>query len=425
MPAPGSVDGGALGLSGARQLAAVGTQIVERIGPQWAWAWRWGIALWVASRLGMVVATYFGVLLTSSGMVATPGQLVDAWKRWDANWYVQIATRGYDSPQPTAFFPLFPLLISALHAILPWLTYFGCALVLSNSALLAALVLLVHLTEREFGSAVASNTALLFLAYPAAFFLSTAYAEAVFLAFVLGAFGALRAGRWPLAGLLAALATLTRPTGGMLIFAFGWEYLRQSPLTWADLRSNGLAILSSGGPKKAARTLVVRLLAMAGMPLAVGLYSGYLWWRFGQPLLFKKVEGAYWQHVRASPISGLVQAVRPLIHSPLTTYVDARGLLDVVPILLFLGVMVVGLRQLPLAYTLYGLAVIALSLTAPIPGNWPLQSGIRYLLPAFPVFIVLALLGQRWPAIRTLLLYSWLPLQGILIFLFLHGQWII
>lgn len=396
-----------------------------RVGPDWAAAWWLGSTLWLATRVALVLVTYFGMLLTSFTASSTPAALLAAWKQWDANWYVEIAQHGYNSPQTTAFFPLYPLMIRAVHVVAPGLSYFAGAVILSNVALLGALVLLIRLLTREFGSEIARVTAVLFLAYPAAFYLSTGYSESVFLLWVFGAFLALRSGNWLMAGVLAGLATLTRPTGGMLALAFGWEYLRQSPVSWATVRARGLSLRQWANDHHALGILFGRLCAVALMPLAVLLYAGYLWKRFGDPLLFKKVEGSYWNHHSALPTKGLYLGLVALFQQPFTTFVTARGLLDVVPIILFIVVSLLGITRLPLSFSLFGLAVVGLSLVAPIPGQWPLQSGIRYLLPVFPVFVVLALWSRRWPLLDAWLVSTWLMLQAVLIFLFLHGGWII
>ena len=95
------------------------------------------------------------------------------------------------------------------------------------------------------------------------------------------------------------------------------------------------------------------------------------------------------------------------------------------PIVAFFAILILGVRRIPFGYTLFGVAVLTLSLTAPIPGDEPLQSGFRYVLPAFPVFMLLASWSERWPWLQAALLYAWLPLQGILVVLFLHSGWII
>lgn len=419
-------------LAGLRRVAE---RAQRRLGPEWARAWRWGAVVWVTSRLGMIVVTYVAVLLGSllvpdtdsnaasarHGLVSL-GAFLRAWQRLDANWYVGIATQGYTSPYPTAFFPLYPLLIRGLHQALPWVSPLTCALIVSNAALLAALVLLVRLTERELGVQASRTSAVLLMAYPAAFCLSAGYTEATFLAFVLGAFLALRTGRWTVAGALAAAATLTRPTGGLLLLPFAWEYLRQSPVSWGELRASGLRWKHWAGQGGAVRILLGRLVAIAGIPLAVGAYSVYLWVRFGNPIIFLKAERMYWNHQHTSPVGGLALALTALARHPFTSYADARGLLDLVPILLCSGVLLLGARRLPVAYTLFGLGIMALTLMAPIPGDRPLMSGVRYVLSAFPAFMLLGMWGQRWPALRICLTQLWLPLQGILLLLYLYGQ---
>jgi hypothetical protein len=64
--------------------------------------------------------------------------------RWDAGWYVEIARDGYryepGVPSNAAFFPLYPLLIRAVHALLllPENDYWWLiiAIAISNVALL-------------------------------------------------------------------------------------------------------------------------------------------------------------------------------------------------------------------------------------------------------------------------------------------------
>ena len=400
-----------------------GGLIAERA--TWRRAWRDAAILWAVTRVALAVATYFGVLLASNNAVAGPRHLLFAWNKWDAGWFISVAQFGYANSQQTAFFPLYPILIAGLHVVLPWTSYFVCAALISNGALLVALALLLRLVERELSTSASRTTALLLLAYPAAFYLTTAYSESIFLALVLGTFLSLRSGRWVTAGVLAGLATLTRPTGGMLAFAFAWEFLRQSPVTLAHLRARQLRLAAWRGHAGDFATLAWRLLATAAIPLALGGYCYFLWRRFGNPFTFAFAESKYWYHVSALPAQGLWLGIQAVLRASPWTYYGARGLLDIVPIVAFLCIAVTGIRTIPLSYSLFGFAVILLSLIAPIPGVAPLQSGFRYLLPAFSVLMVLAVWSERWPWLRSGLIYVWLPLQGILVILFLHSAWII
>jgi hypothetical protein len=416
-------------------------RLTARLGPEWRHAWMWGGALWVASRLAVLVAAYFGLVLgtidapDANGYRANLGPSGASWatfahvlQQFDVNWYLAVATQGYAPGQFSAFFPVYPLLIHTLHLVAPWLSPLACAVLISNVALLVALALLVRLTALELGQPAGKNSALLVLAYPAAFVLAIGYTESTYLALALGAMYAVRTGRWPLAGLLAAATVLTRLTGLALLPAFAWEYLRQSPLRWEDVRARGLrwsAWRTPGDGSRTLRTLAGRLTAVAAIPLALGAYAGYLWWRLGNPLMFLKVEGLYWNHHKTLPTQGIAWALATLGQHPLGSYLDARDLLDVLPIALFLGVLALGVRRLPLAYSLYGFMVLLLVLSSPIPGTRPLQSGDRYVLAVFPVFMLLGYWEQRWPSLRAFVLYTWLPLQGILLLHFVNGHGLI
>ena len=62
---------------------------------------------------------------------------------------------------------------------------------------------------------------------------------------------------------------------------------------------------------------------------------------------------------------------------------------------LFALVTILGLRQVPVAYSLFAIPQIGLIATRIQP--IPLTSTGRYLLVVFPVFVILALVPGRWP----------------------------
>jgi len=64
---------------------------------------------------------------------------------------------------------------------------------------------------------------------------------------------------------------------------------------------------------------------------------------------------------------------------------------------------VLGVRRLPLAYTLFMVGVVALPLFGPTTLK-PLMSLPRFALAAFPMFIVFALVTERRPVLRAILL---------------------
>ncbi len=173
------------------------------------------------------------------------GAALDLWYRWDAGFYATIATDGYDwlnTRQPAddlAFLPLYPL---AIHLV-SGMTATGClaspylstcatvgGLVVSNVALLIALLLLFDLALTRYGRSTAWRAALLLLASPIGIFLSGVYTEALFLLLTVLVFWLLERDRFAWAVIAAIFACLTRSVGVALVPALLW-YAWRYPLT--------------------------------------------------------------------------------------------------------------------------------------------------------------------------------------------------
>ncbi|HEU4782720.1 MAG TPA: hypothetical protein VFS83_05210, partial [Ktedonobacterales bacterium] len=66
--------------------------------------------IWLVSRLALISFTFFSLILTYREGTSRASML-DAWFRYDAINYVNIAAQGYMTPKDSAFFPLYPILI--------------------------------------------------------------------------------------------------------------------------------------------------------------------------------------------------------------------------------------------------------------------------------------------------------------------------
>ena len=74
----------------------------------------------------------------------------DGTYRWDAAWFVRVASVGYDADDGSAeFYPGFPLIVRATDAILP-LGPIGAGILVANLSFLGALLVLYALTVLEF-----------------------------------------------------------------------------------------------------------------------------------------------------------------------------------------------------------------------------------------------------------------------------------
>ncbi|MGE0489889.1 MAG: hypothetical protein AB7S38_11855 [Vulcanimicrobiota bacterium] len=198
--------------------------------------WRWIVGLWALSRLvlslvGWLALTY----LPSYSPHPEAGPWYTMWSRLDSLHYLRIVEQGYipGLGGTCAWFPGYPLLVSSLSWCCPASV---AGLIVSNVALLGSMLVLWELFRERHDLVMCRRMMGLWLAFPSAFFLSAVYSESSFLLLSAGAFLAARRQKWPLVGLLGALAAATRPTGLLLALALYFEP-RQQPaqVLWLGL----------------------------------------------------------------------------------------------------------------------------------------------------------------------------------------------
>ena len=190
---------------------------------------------WATSRalvlvLGIAASLAFGV--PERGVDPAVPDALAMLGGWDTTWYLDLARHGYahDVGQVgevftnLAFFPLLPGVMAAALAI--GLNPFIAALVISNLAFLAALQCFHLLTLARFGEEAAGRATWALALFPSAAYASLAYTEGIVLACAAGAALLGTRGRHGPAGLVAAVATLTRPTGILVALLAGLLALR-------------------------------------------------------------------------------------------------------------------------------------------------------------------------------------------------------
>jgi mannosyltransferase PIG-V len=189
----------------------------------------------IASRLIIVFAAVIAENLLPRNPTLTsgdPGPILRSLSSWDGWYYLGIASQGYHAAPVAgqyhdyAFLPLYPAIVALLSW--PWPQYAGLVAVLvSNIAFAMALVLLYHLGRPFLGGRRAAMAGVLLAIVPFGAAFAMAYAESLFLALSLGAFLAAERDRRALAGILLALACLTRLQGLVLILPLLILYLRR------------------------------------------------------------------------------------------------------------------------------------------------------------------------------------------------------
>lgn len=373
---------------------------------------RW---LWVSllafglSRLGIVLVAYIATPLIADSTVPPyhirpDNILLDVFgSRWDTGFYLSIADEGYRYQgvhlPSVAFFPLLPLLIRAIT----WLVGDSliAGLIITNTALLGATMLLYRLAEEEWGDSIAARTVWYLLIFPTSFFGSAIYSESLFLLCAIGALYFARKGYWESAAMLGLGAALTRLIGilvGPLLLAEWWMQRQRRP---AENRPSWTA-----------------LLAPSLVPLGTGAYMLYLQRAFGDPFAFANGAAA-WGRAPRSPLITMTE----LLHRPAegwlaaiqAGYLPLDNWIDLFAVLFFISL---GLALLYQRRWSEG-AFVLLGALVPLSSGL-LMSQRRYMWVLFPAFILLARWGER-PWIDRLI--STIFLLGLALFTALFANW--
>ncbi len=303
------------------------------------------------------------------------------WYRWDTGLFMQIAEHGYTTISHTAFFPLYPLLERYVSYLLPHHHTLIAGLIISNVVGLILLMVLYQLVYEDFGREQATRAVLYLSLFPTAFYFTSGYNESLFVCLALICFYNIRHSNWWLAGIIGFLAALTRSTGLLLAIPFCYEYLRQREFNIRRIRFDVIGV-----------TL---------MPLAIGLYAIYCYYKFHNFLAFSQVQATVWNRHLHGPWTGIIRSIHSiLISNGFLSFQSMRNLTDLLPDLFVLALLIlsfVGPWRLPRklwVYGIYGVALYTFVMIFPMEGFYPLQSSGRFMIEIFPAFIILAALGR-------------------------------
>lgn len=381
-----------------------------------AWAWaraaRWlsvPAAAFAISRAAVALAAYLGAALLPDGpdiyhLRGTDNLLLDVFaSRWDSGFYLSIAEEGYQNdarPFPsTAFWPLLPLLMRAVGAIVGDAAVAG--VLVANLALLGAAMIFYDLVDREWGAAIAGRSVWYLLIFPTSYFGSAIYTESLYLLCSVGALALARRGLWEGAGLLSVAGALSRLVGITMAPVLLAEW-------WRQRRAGG------------ARPGLAAALMAALAPVGTAAFMLYLQLRFGDALAFAHASAA-WGRVPQSPLAlagGLLSSLGDSWalalgsgRLALNDWVDAAF----AALFLSIGGVLLMERRWP-----EGL-LVTLGVLLPISSGL-LMSQRRYMWVLFPAYVVLARWGGRPHVDRVIVTVS-LTLLALFTALFANGIW--
>ncbi len=422
-------------------------------------------------KLILVFVVWLGVLLavghfsaplsTYPGFAHCPGTAFPSYYRWDSGWYATIAGQGYKSFSATenssvAFFPLYPMVLRVTH-VLVQVRYSWLELYVNILCALATLLMVYRLARIDYDEWESFVVALVWLLFPASYFLLAGYPDALFA--LLGVlslyFGRKR--EWGKAGVAAALLAITKPYGLLMLPVLMLEYLwsqgwslKEISILFKGIRTRFPARIRKAGPpneimsseqksrgqndredpgisieahqghagvdsvlalKQRIRALfrIKRILEWWPILLPIISFSGFVlfnFFRFGNPFAFlitQRTWGrafgnpfvALWTEMQDNLLTGSILSGA---HAPYLTYLAG--------VVFFIVALRLSWGRVRSTYLFYSCMVMAVALVSGTLTSWG-----RYMFLSFPVIIGPALyLARRKPWLWAYLIVSSLSL---------------
>jgi Gpi18-like mannosyltransferase len=367
------------------------------------------LAIYLCSRLVVFFGVVFGKTYIALGNDAWLGgtRWYHRLLRWDSEWYKIIASEGYSYngdpalTQTVVFYPLYPTLSRLVSEILG-IHVIDAMLLVSNAAALAAVLLLFKLVRERFDDRTALATVAMISFFPTSIFLSAGYTESLALLLMVSFFLAIARERFLAAAVLAGLAVATRSAGVVLFPVLLWELWRCRGPRRFLIEAGPLSIVATSG---------------------LWLYIIYLGIAFHHPMAFADGQTAFHENTTMSARILSALTLQPFGRINLTDMSPAG--LDQWFTLIFIALILcsrfAGVSQ---GMTLFAAMLLALPYLTLCGGPAGFTSMARFNIVSFPLFVVMALLTNRWRWAASGIIGIFGGLLLIYTALFAQWQWI-
>jgi hypothetical protein len=364
---------------------------------------------------------------------------------WDSEYYLAIATGGYDDPRARhltaqgiqasvvdhtvtqsgssfsqsialsyAFFPFYPTMIRIFAFPLQILglneiaTATLAGVIVSALGALLGMLALYDLTRDSLGEEGALRAAFYLIVFPTAFFMVQVYTEGLFVGLAFACLAMLKRKQWIVAALLGVAATMTRAVGIALIIPMAVTWLRIGE--WLDLDLEWRQIFHEGVP----------LRPLGRALLAFSPFFAFIIWRFSYlGLAFEYIESNYFfrDFMQLGTAYYLWAEAFEAISKGADPQFVAYHLTELLGLMIGVAACVATVKTHP-EIAWFSIAVVLISF-----GSGPIQGIHRYILGAPAVFVALSRWGKDPAFDRAWTILSIL-LMGLYAMLFAFDMWV-
>lgn len=347
--------------------------------------------------LAIWIIVVYGVFFTSFKYFPHKESLnfFDNLRNWDGGHFIGIAKNGYSENYQYAFFPIYPILIKFVQYLIP--SYLISAVFVSIFSTFLGIYFLAKLIKLELPKISSKKVIFFLLIFPTSFYLIIPYSEGVFFFFTTASFYFYRLSKSRnrnlnlfLACFFASLASATR--------------IEAVAVAIAILIDLYLA-------KKIKQDFWTVPIILSGMVfLSIFLYS-----QTKDPFYFLSAE-THWQRSLSLPIAGFWQSLVYVFSHNFDNFVQIT-LIDILFAVFGVGMVIRAFRFLPFLLSSYALISILMPLSTSTLVSIP-----RFLLPIFPIFLLLSMIKNRYVSYIYILVSIILSIYFQV--KFINGYWV-
>ena len=335
-----------------------------------------------------------------SNCTSVPGfHLLREWAKWDAFYYHDLATRGY---QIGPFFPLFPFLIKVVNIVIGNHQLLAASIV-TNLATLGSCLMLYKIAKLDLDEKNAQRAVFFLLIFPASFFLVAHYTESLFLFLILCAFYFVRTKKWWFSAPFGFLASITRATGILILPSLLVELILKN---WHKLND---------------KIQWKALLPISFISLGLISFMLFLGINFNRPLAFIESQPAFGRQVSLNVFHTIKdQCLKNLVYREKIYTEDAINAFNY---LLFFSLFLTFVILL-FKYSRPSYAVLGLSFFVVPAFSGTFISMNRFLLVLFPIYILLAKLIPPNSLLEKIYIMFSFSLSILLMIIFTNCYWV-